>query len=423
MPRISWKGGTPTAVVGVLLTSVLLVPQPAAAATDAAMSGSAAVTDIDVLNGTVTSGPTSVSSLATPLVDQSSTNRLASVDVPGLAFATTLSTEVETSSIPAGKRVTSTARAAGVKLLGGAIKIRAVETTSSVSLVDGLASYDGDTEILGLTIGTRALPIKVKPNTKIAIPGLAEVVINKVEGENISDAAARVTAVGLEITLLKPVRDAPAGATIRLTPTAAAAGPTGVSEGPLLAGLGHALKASAHVGSAVKALAGPVAAQYLPNGGTAGREVPSATVAAKIPPVATVSALGTTVQGSRQPTGSSGTVTAHAAKVNLLNGLIKADVIDARASASRDVGAVEVTTAGSSELVGLRIGGQAVPVGAPPNTTIDVARLGTVTLNQQIKTSNGLLVRALHVKVSTSGLGLPVGAEIEVAAAHVAVGQ
>jgi hypothetical protein len=65
--------------------------------------------------------------------------------------------------------------------------------------------------------------------------------------------------------------------------------------------------------------------------------------------------------------------------------------------------------------VNVRIGGNLIPVNASPNTVINVAGLGTVTINKQVRTTVSSTVVAIDIVLGTAQGGLPVGAEIQLA--------
>ncbi len=83
-----------------------------------------------------------------------------------------------------------------------------------------------------------------------------------------------------------------------------------------------------------------------------------------------------------------------------------------------------------TSLVGLSVGGMAVSDNPPPNTTILVPGIGSVTLNEQVcdgggpppctgTANSGLTVRAIHVIVNNpNATGVPQGANIIVGEAH-----
>jgi hypothetical protein len=406
------------------LFAATFVAHPASAADgDYAMAGTASATYVNVLGGVVESGPTSTSQLQTISVSRSNSNQLASVDLAGLLHAEALSTDVATSSVLGGQQITSTARAAGVSLLNGLIKLNAVTTSSTAKVVNGLASYSGGTELVGLVVNNRKIPINVAKNTTINVPGVVKVVVNQTSGENTSDAGAKVNSAGLEVTLLKPVKNYKQGTVVVVTPTAAAIAPDVQTEGPPIGGYGHVVKASITAGNSVKVLAGPVAIQYVGGGGTGGRTDEQATLRVNLAPIAVANVAGTAVTASRTVTHGAVEITSRATNLRLLGGVITVDAVTSTSSVSRDSGAPEPTRTGSSSIVGLKISGKAIKVDAAPNTKINILGIGTLTLNQQVQTADGLLVRALDLTLGTASKGVPAGAEIEVATALAAVGK
>jgi hypothetical protein len=101
----------------------------------------------------------------------------------------------------------------------------------------------------------------------------------------------------------------------------------------------------------------------------------------------------------------------------VLNGLITADVISAGVVVKKKKKSQRVRTRLGSQLLGLTVAGNAIPVNVAPNTRIDLAGVGTLVLNEQVREKWGGYVRALHLTLSTAQYGLPVGAEIEVGVA------
>ncbi len=383
-------------------------------------AGNAAGHYVNVLGGTVESGPSASSQLRTTEVPNSTSNTLAGADISKLLHLEAISTDVSTSAIAGGSQVTSTAKAADVRLFDGRIRLRAVTTSSTVKVVDGIASFSSQSELLGLVVNGRSIPVNVAPNTTIEIPGLAKVVINQTAGENLSDAGAKVEAAGLEVTLLKDVGNYEKNTVVVLSPTSASINPDRPSDGPAMTGIAYALQATANVGDEIIVYAGPFARLQLASGGTAGRTIEKSTARVNVPNIAKANVLGTTVAGTRDPDKSSAEVSARAAAVNLFNGAITADVVQSTAKANRTATATTATTDGSSTVVGLKIGGKPVNIELEPNTTIDILGLGTLTLNQQIKSPTGIIVRALDLEITAKGKKLPVGAHLQVATAYAA---
>jgi hypothetical protein len=77
--------------------------------------------------------------------------------------------------------------------------------------------------------------------------------------------------------------------------------------------------------------------------------------------------------------------------------VINAKVITAQSSAScRNHGTVLGSSVGGT----LTVNGKTYPIASPPNTVINLG-IGTLTLNEQIKSGNSLTVNAIHIKVPT----------------------
>lgn len=405
----------------IALTTTVFATQPATGADSQYFyAGNAAGHYVNVLGGTVEDGPTASSQLRTTEVPTSTSNTLAGADIAKLLHVEAISTDVSTSAIDGGSQVTSTAKAADVRLFDGRIRLNAVTTSSTVKVVDGIASFASQSELLGLVVNGKKIPVTVSPNTTIEIPGLAKVVINQTSGENLSDAGAKVAAAGLEVTLLKDVGDYEKNTVIVLTPTSASMSPDRPSDGSPLTGIAYALQATATVGDEIKVYAGPFARLQLAAGGTAGKPIEKSTVRVNVPNIAKADVLGTTVTGSRDPEKSSAEVSARAVAVNLLNGAITADLVRSSAKADRAATAAQSTTSGTTTLVGLKIGGKPVNIDPQPNTSIDILGLGTLVLNQQIKSPTGIIVRALDLTITAKGKKLPVGAHLQVATSYAA---
>ncbi len=93
-------------------------------------------------------------------------------------------------------------------------------------------------------------------------------------------------------------------------------------------------------------------------------------------------------------------------------------------------GGISSSDAQGTSLLGLSVGGMSVVDNPPPNTTILVPGIGSVTLNEQTcdgggvprcsgTTSSGIRVRAIHVIVDNpNALGVPQGADVIVGEAH-----
>jgi hypothetical protein len=116
-----------------------------------------------------------------------------------------------------------------------------------------------------------------------------------------------------------------------------------------------------------------------------------------LPGAAAPAATASVLNASADPSGSAASV----ARLTAVNGvvpgmasLLTADVISSQCSG----------TSGSSSILNGTLAGNAVPVSAPPNTVIPIPLVGSATLNEQITSTNGITVRAIHLSVNVLGV-------------------
>jgi hypothetical protein len=113
--------------------------------------------------------------------------------------------------------------------------------------------------------------------------------------------------------------------------------------------------------------------------------------------------LNAATQGTTTAAPSSAS-SASAATVNVLAGVLTADAISSNCTADSS------GVSGSASLVNAKLSGVAIAANPGPNTTLTVAGLATVILNEQTTSSSGgtnsITVNAVHVKLN---LGLATG--------------
>jgi hypothetical protein len=160
------------------------------------LTGQGFATRVTLANGVVNSGPTSLAKVS--CLGGDSQNTIAGVNQRGLlkvGAASTRATGVNTQGLASSKVVQEIA---GVSILDGAIKVdtlKSVAVAKRVGLGPVQLSSAGS-EFVGLTVkGHSEITVKVKPNTRIDLLGLAEVTFYKV----------RKTASTIEVTQLEVV--------------------------------------------------------------------------------------------------------------------------------------------------------------------------------------------------------------------------
>jgi hypothetical protein len=401
---------------------------PATAAEDAfAYVSYAGGTRITALGTTVSSDLTAESSVSgnkTIPADKSVTdeNKVAYVQVGSLARVSAVTTNADAVSSGNGFKTSSNAHTANVNLLNGAIKVSAVDTTSTAeSSSEGTPTASSSTEFIGLTIAGKKYPINVPANTGVTIPGVANVRINASYVSS-KDKSIVTQGAGLYVTLLQARSGYAAGATIVVNPTYALVSQiTNKDGGSPLGGGGLGAFAFAHVGDEIKAQTGRIGAQGVPALGTDGETIANTTAKVSLPGLLSAKVIESTANGTTLPALSEATVTSDVTDLKLfpsgLSSLISAKVIGTTAHVRLDGGTP--VTEGSLQFINLKIAGKAIPVDVAPNTTIDVAGLGKVVINERTEVrragiTHGYRVIGLHITLDTARAGLPVGAEIQV---------
>lgn len=405
-------------VASALAASMSAVPA-AAATPDYAFGGTAGGTQITAVGTTISSSATAQSSLFgfTPGQD---TNKIASVYAANLAQVGAVTTDVTATNQGNGFKLVSHARTANVSLLGGAIKLQAVDTTSTAASDDAHpATASTNTQLLGLTIAGKQYPVNVAPNTGVTIPGVATVVLNWQQSA-VKDHTAVTYGAGLLVTLLQPKGGAAAGAQIMLNPVFAEVEPSnnGNPGAPTVGGTAYAAFVQAHATEQVKAETGRLAQVTMPMAGTGGQTLNNHVAGAYVGGVLSLGALDSNATGLTSATYAKSTMDTKIARLNLFNGLISATAIGSSSQVEMVDGTF--TQSGKLQFVNLKIAGQAIPIDVGPNTSIHIANLGTVTLNEQKSVAvdgfvHGYQVIGLHLTLDTAKAGLPVGAEIQVA--------
>ncbi|HWU23404.1 MAG TPA: choice-of-anchor P family protein [Nocardioides sp.] len=409
-----------------LTTAVLSITSAADATTSKyGFLASAGATQVSAIGLTVQSTATANSSIVGS-TSKTSSNSIAYAKAGTLLVAGAATTDVtSTVNSAGGVLVVSHARTANVSLLGGLIKLKAIDTTATVN-ADGTNAPTASmtTQLLGLTINGKTYPTNFNPNTGITIPGVVTIGLNAQAVSTGPDSAAIIGA-GLKITLLTNRSGTQSGASVLLNPIVDLLQPFNADmPGSPLGGVGFGTYVDAKVGDQVEVKSSPTAMYMMGTGGTDGTDKYAAVARAYLAGVLNVGAIQTTANGIRSDALSRSTMTSSVAGLSLFSGLIGAKGIEATSTASVSPSGSSVS--GSSTLVGLTIAGKTIPISVAPNTTIHVANLGTVTINEQ-KTDiepgfvHQISTSALHIVLDTAKAGLPIGAEIYVAATQATV--
>jgi hypothetical protein len=390
-----------------------------AAIPDYAVGGTAGGTQITAVGTTISSSATAQSAYFGFKAGQS-TNKVASVKAGTLAAVGAVTTDVTAVNRDNGFTLTSHSRTAGVSLLGGLIKVQAVDTTSTAASSDGAPTTAGTTtQLVGLTIAGKTYPINMPANSGVNIPGVASITINA-QATGIHEKTAVTTGAGLIVTLLAAKNGAAAGAVIMLNPTFAVVQPAHPDnpDAPSLGGGAYSAFVQAHATEAIKAETGRLANVSMPLAGTGGATLNNHVARARVAGVINVGVMDSYATGITTADYAKAETVTKTGAISLFGGLIKVGALGTTSKA--EMVDDTFTTTGAMQFINLKVAGTVIPIDVAPNTTINVANLGTVTINEQKSVGiagviHGFQVIGVHIKLDVAKAGLPVGAEVQLA--------
>ncbi len=310
---------------------------------------------------------------------------------------------------------TSSSDVMNINLLGGLITANEIKAVSSSSYIGKvLSSSAAGSEFIGLSVLGVPITATPKPNFTIPLPGIGQVVLNE---QLFSSSADRTTLtvnmIDVQVTeanLLgykvgSEIIVADALSQVRVVPGPAVMG--GYADAPVLS------VASGLVTS------GPLVDVLIPCEGSGGVVSTDTIASTSIPNVLSTGTVTVTGVGNITESLVSDEATTTTASLNLLSGLVAATVIKATASGSTTDGETFDFTAGSTFGSITVAGHPEITVDVAPNTVVSIAGLGTLTLNEVIKTSDEIKTCPIKLVVTTAAVGLPVGAELKIGEADV----
>ena len=315
--------------------------------------------------------------------------------------------------------VRTTARVEGLNMFNGLIKANVIKAHANVSATTADIDTDSDgTHFVGLRVAGQVIDDNVAPNTKLELPGLGSVTINKITkagGGRLITVEALVVKVELENDF-----DLPIG--VEIIVAHAKAGFSRSVPEVVFGGQAYAVEANARIGEGLANRIGKAAAIYLGCEGTAGKTKSNNIADLGVGKILSLGTGRTTAFGGTTPSGKVAKTTAKVEDVSLLNGAVSADAVTAVAQETIKNGIKTRSTQGS-RFVGLRVNGLLMPVDTPPNTVIQLPLFGRVIINEQTIPPAGsndpTAVRGLVIIITKPNvLNLPVGSRIIVAHAR-----
>lgn len=398
-PRIGYKKLAAVgvaAVVGVAST-IALTSGSASAAPVYGYSGYAFGTDVKT--GLANSGPQVISEIScTTDASRKSQNDLATANINDQAIARTVKTSTFAFAEARGNGVTSTATAADIKL-GSLLHLTGAHTTTTAWVKNGNLHYTGSTTFAGVKIGNVSVPslLKAKPNTKVAVPGLGYIVLNRVGGVKTSTGIySYAQAVVLHATVKN--RYIPEGVDVAVLKTRAE-----VTKPATAMVIGDAYGTKANVDKLLTS--GPTSYQATCQG-TEGKTHRVAVGELNIPKVAYVGAVYTTKKGNMGADKSYVDFSSHVAGVKV--GKLSIGAIQSAASAwkTKD-GKVGLTS--SSSVASIKVGNKTYPVKTGENAELEIPGIAKLTFNQVLRQQRYISVNALVIDVYSLNTKVVVG--------------
>ena len=318
---------------------------------------------------------------------------------------------VNTSASSASQQAQAVADTASISLLGGLItatEIKAVSTTTIDSNGVFHVSADGSS-VTNLVILGHVYNGSVPANTRINIPLLGYVVLNE-QTANIGSSEATLTVnmlhvhvtviniLGLQVGTELIVSNATSGMVNVFAPGIISGESYGTQvTGPLLA-------------------SAPTAPESLPCFGTNGQVLTNSLANVNLPSILNSGTVTDTVESNLTFSSSTGQNTSTVQGLNLLNGLVTANVMRAQVFAAVN-DSYNYILNGTDSFVGISVAGHPeITDSVPYNTNVSIAGLGTLYLKRVIHNMpypHYVEVRSLELVVNQSNsYNLPIGLDV-----------
>ncbi|MFD7160373.1 choice-of-anchor P family protein [Kribbella sp. NPDC059898] len=379
------------------------------ASTIALTSGSASASPVfgysgysygtDVESGLANSGPQVISKFGcTTDANKADKNDIAAANVNGQAIARTVKTDTHGFNNASGTGVVSTATAADVKV-GNLLTLTGVKTTTTSKYSKGQLSYTGSTTFAGVKIGAISVPslLNPGPNTKVAVPGLGYIVLNRVGGvKTASGIYSYAQAVVLHATVKNQF--IPQGVDVAVLKTRAEISKPATA---LVIGSAYGTKATAD-----KLVVSDATSLQTTCQGTEGKTVRVAVGELNIPKVAYVGGVYTTKNGAIGENKSYINFTSHVAGVKV--GSLSIGAIESSASAWKTKDN-KAGVSSSSTIASIKVGGKTYAVPTGENKTLDIPGIARLTFNQVMRQKRYIEVNALVIDVYSLNTKVVVG--------------
>ncbi len=339
-----------------------------------------------------------------------------SMSLGTFARSSSLDDKATTSRTHTSATVQASSTVQKAKILAGLISATTVHAVATSNATPSTASSTGGATFVNLVIAGKKISGTPAPNTTITLAGLGSVVLNEQSGpvNGVNFTSISVTAIDIQVKLANTF-GLPIGTHILIAHAQSSF--TRTSFQAVINAGSYGLYALGLVGSGfVKS--GPYA--FATTSCTGGSNKVSVT-SVSVPVIGSTGTITDKAFGQIKSSGPSANSSSTVQQVNLLKGLIVADMIKTTANAafSNGNGSASATTT----LVNAKVAGVSISANPAPNTKIIIANLGYVYVNEQYlkvtSMSATAQVSAFDLYVTTANsFGLPVGTRIIVARSY-----
>ena len=296
-----------------------------------------------------------------------------------------------------------------ISLLGGLIAADFIETSASSQGTAMDAKSANTSSFIGMTVAGIPVQIATRPNTKLGLPGIGLVTLNKQEITNTPDSTAiAVTAIDLQV--LDPNAFLPVGVHLQIGHVESTFSRTLPVRA--VCAFGYAFNAYSALGP-VNASSGPWIPTMIDS---SGGHVKDNMVGLSVPLIGHAEAIGMVADGQVTPQGTRASMSGDVGNIYLLGGLIQAETLSMKVEAATSQTAPPTASAhvSSAKLV---IAGEVISTNPGVNSTISIPGIGSLVVNEQTitKTPNGISaeVNIFDLRIgSPNSLNLPVGLRI-----------
>jgi hypothetical protein len=343
----------------------------------------------------------------TPQIGASATGTVATVNHAPLVVTGVINTAAST----AENTATGSSEIHGIALLGGVItadEVKAVSTTANHNGTLQLSAAGSN--LVNLVVAGTVINSMPAPNTTIALPGLGDVVLNEqIASSQDSKASLTVNMIHVRITVANDL-NLKVGTQIILAD--AHSGLARVSGPGVLDGTAFGTSVSSKLLRST-----PTAEVSVGCEGNALRTNTQAGI--NVPGVLSSGTITNTAQGTVDQSVASSQTSSTAHAVNLLGGLVTADTVEGRASASTSDGKTFNFNATGS-FVNLAVSGHPeITDSVAQDTEVTLTGIGTLYLYRVRTSANNTEVRMIEIVLAPDNvLGLPTGLDARVSDAE-----